>query len=111
MNSTIGATSNEREEIMYAVIRNYSGKGAKELFDLLEKRKSDVEQILRRVPGFKAYTLMRAADGGVSVTVCADKAGTDESLKAASGWIKQNATNLGVGAPTVTEGNVILQLG
>ena len=30
---------------MHAVIRTYSGKGAKELFDVLEKRKADVEKL------------------------------------------------------------------
>ena len=28
---------------MHAVIRTYSGQGAKELFDLLEKRKAEAE--------------------------------------------------------------------
>ncbi|SEE71240.1 hypothetical protein SAMN05444161_6819 [Rhizobiales bacterium GAS191] len=32
---------------MHAVVRTYSGKGAKELFDLLEKRKADVENLKR----------------------------------------------------------------
>ena len=30
---------------MHAVIRTYSGKGAKELFDVLAKHKTDVEKI------------------------------------------------------------------
>ena len=62
-------------EIMHAVVRNYPGNGAKVLFELLEQRKADVEQLLRDVPGFRAYTLMHCTDGGVSVTICGDKAG------------------------------------
>ena len=66
---------------MYAVVRTYSGAGAKKLFDVLEKRSADVEALIRGGPGLKSYTLLRGGDGGVSVTVCQDKAGADESLK------------------------------
>jgi hypothetical protein len=95
---------------MHAVVRTYSGQGAKELFDVLEKRKADVERLIRGVKGFRGYSLIRTADGGVSVTVCQDKAGADESLRVAKDWIKQNAANLGTKPPAVAEGTVILQL-
>ena len=95
---------------MHAVIRTYAGEGAKELFDLLEQQKADVERIIRAVPGFQAYSLFRTADGGVSVTVCRDKAGTEESLRVAREWIQQNAAQIGVKPPAVAEGAVILQL-
>jgi hypothetical protein len=95
---------------MHAVIRSYSGQGAKGLFDLLERRTSEVESLMRSIKGFVSYTLARTADGGVSVSVYQDKAGTDESVQKARDWIRANAANTGVGAPTVSEGNVILQL-
>ena len=95
---------------MHAVVRTYSGKGAKELVDVLETRKADVEKLIRSVKGFVSYTLARSGDGGFSVTVCQDKAGTDESLRVAKEWITKNAGNTGVGAPTVSEGSVIMQL-
>lgn len=93
---------------MQVVIRTYSGKGAKELFDVLEKRKADVESILRGVNGFVTYTLARSGDGGFSVTVCKDKAGIDESVQKARDWVLKNAGTTGVGAPNVAEGEVIL---
>jgi hypothetical protein len=96
---------------MHAVIRTYAGKGAKELFDLLERRKADVEQVIRAVSGFQAYLLIRTADGGVSVTVCQDKAGAEESLRVARDWIQQNAGHISAKAPAVAEGTVILQSG
>ena len=34
---------------MHAVIRTYSGKGAKELFDQLEKHKADAETLIGSV--------------------------------------------------------------
>jgi hypothetical protein len=98
------------EEIMHAVVRTYSGQGAKELFDLLEQRKAEVESIIRSVSGLQAYTLIRTEDGGVTVTVCQDKAGVDESLKVAREWIQKNAADLGTSPPAVSEGSVVLQL-
>ena len=95
---------------MHAVIRSYSGEGATKLFDLLEKRKSDVESAMRQVKGFTGYSLIRTGEGGVSVTICQDKAGTDDSLQKAREWIAQNASDIAVSAPKVSEGPVILQL-
>jgi magnesium-transporting ATPase (P-type) len=95
---------------MYAVVRNYSGQGAKELFDLLEQRKSEVETIIRSVTGFVSYTLLRSEDGGVTVTVCQDKTGTDESMRVAKEWIQENASDIGSSPPSVSEGSVMLQL-
>ena len=95
---------------MHAVVRSYSGTGAKELFDLLEERKGEVESLIRAVTGFVAYSLIRTGDGGISVTVCQDKAGTDESLQVARNWIAENASDLDTAAPTVSEGPVIVQL-
>ena len=95
---------------MQAVIRTYSGKGAKELFDVLEKNEAEITDIIRSVTGFVSYTLARTEGGGFSVTVCQDKAGIDESVQKARDWVAQNAGNTGVGAPQVAEGAVLLQL-
>lgn len=95
---------------MHAVIRSYSGQGAKGLFDLLENRAAEVESLMRSIRGFVSYTLARTGDGGVSVSVCEDKAGTDESVAKARDWILANAGSTGVGAPGVSEGSVILHL-
>ena len=95
---------------MHAVVRTYTGQGAKELFDLLEQRKAEVESLIRSASGFHAYSLIRTDDGGVTVTVCQDKSGTDESLQLARDWIQQNASDLGTSPPIVSEGSVILQL-
>jgi hypothetical protein len=88
----------------------YSGAGGKKLIDLLEARKNEVEALIRPVKGFVSYSLIRTADGGASVTVCQDKAGTDESLQVAREWIAKNASDTGAGAPSVLEGSVVLHL-
>ena len=95
---------------MHAVIRTFSGSGAKKMVDLLDERKKEVEGLIRSVKGFVSYALIRTADGGVSVTVCEDKAGTDQSSQIARDWIGKNASDLGVSPPTVVEGSVILHL-
>jgi restriction endonuclease Mrr len=105
-----GQITQVRENLMHAVVRSYSGTGAKELFDLLEARKGEVESLIRSVTGFVAYSLIRTGDGGISVTVCQDKAGTDESLQLAKNWIQENAVDLDTSAPSVSEGSVIVQL-
>jgi hypothetical protein len=79
----MASTARTEDTLMHTVVRSYSGKGAKELFDVLEKNKADVEKTIRSVKGFVNYTLVRSADGGFSVTVCKDKAGIDESLQKA----------------------------
>lgn len=95
---------------MHTIVRMYSGKGAKELFDALEKHKADVEKLMRSVKGFVGYTLARSGDGGFSVTVCKDKAGVDDSVQKAKDWIAKNAASTGVAAPKVSEGSVITHL-
>src|SRR5262245_18623730 len=98
------------EGCMHAVVRNYSGKGAKELFGVIEKNKTEVEKLIRSIKGFVSYSLVRTSEGGFSVSVYQDKAGADESVRVARDWIKKNASDTGAAAPTVSEGAVILQL-
>ena len=96
---------------MHTVIRSYAGSGATALVDMIEERKSEIEELIRAVNGFVSYSLLRTADGGVSVTTCQDKTGTDESIELARSWIQENASHLDVHPPTVAEGSNILQLG
>jgi hypothetical protein len=93
---------------MHVVVRTYSGQGATELFDLLGQREDEVKELISGVPGFVSYAAVRADGGGVTVTVCEDKAGTDESTRRAAGFV---AENLGATAnpPAITEGDTVLQ--
>jgi len=95
---------------MKAIIRKYSGKGAKELFEALEKHTAELQPLMRSVKGFVSYTLARSGDGGFSMTVCQDQAGLDESTQKARDWIAKNAANTGVVAPEVSVGDVIVHL-
>jgi hypothetical protein len=95
---------------MYAVVRTYSGQGASELMDLLSQREDDVKALISGVPGFVNYVALRSGDGGVTVTVCDDKTGTDESSRRAAGWVQENL-GATVSAPTITEGDTVLHFG
>jgi hypothetical protein len=46
----------------------------------------------------------------MSITVCSDKAGADESVKVAREWIKANAANVPAYPPAIMEGPVIVQI-
>ncbi len=95
---------------MHVVTRKYSGEGASALIDLLEQRKSEIEPMMRSIKGFIGYTLVRTSDGGQTFTICADKAGTDESLVKARDWIATNAGSVQAPSPEISEGSVILRL-
>ena len=95
---------------MHAVVRTYAGGAGREFFDLLDERKAEIESLIRSVEGFESYTLIKTDDGGISVTVCQDKKGTDQSVKLARLWRQRNAAKLGLKRPTVSEGSAILQL-
>jgi hypothetical protein len=97
-----------REINMQTVIRTYSGKGAKELFNALEQHKADLETVMRPIKGFVSYTAARSSDGGFTVTVCQDKAGADESVRRARDWVAKNAGSTGAVTPNVLEGSVII---
>ena len=92
---------------MYVVVRSYSGQGASELFDLLGQREEDVKELISGVPGFVRYAAFRSDDGGMTVTICEDKEGTDESSKRAAGWVKENVTGT-VNPPAISEGSTVL---
>ena len=95
---------------MHAVVRVYSGSGVKKLFGMLEERIGEVKSLIRAVPGFVGYTLIRTDDGGATVTVCQDKAGTNESMRVAREWIQDNASDLDTSPPAVSEGPALLNL-
>jgi hypothetical protein len=93
---------------MHAVIRSYSGQGASELFDLAGQRAEDLKTLISGVPGFVSFVAFRTEGGGVAVTVCQDKAGTDESSQRVAEWVKENFSPR-VDPPAITEGSTFLQ--
>jgi hypothetical protein len=95
---------------MYAVVRRWSGDGASELFDQLEQRNEEIKELIGGVPGFVSYTAFRTDDGGITVTVCQDKTGTDESSRRAADWVKENISAT-ANPPVITEGGTVAHFG
>jgi hypothetical protein len=92
---------------MYTTLRQYAGISPAN-FDALMSRKAEVEVLIRQVPGFVQYDLVRTADGMTSVTVCNDKAGTDESSKQVAAWIGKNLPAIQGNTPMVTSGEDVI---
>ena len=92
---------------MHAVVRTYSGQGTSEIFDQLEQKNDEVKDLMGGVPGFVSYTALRSGDGGLTITVCEDKAGTDESSRRAAEWVKENI-DATAGPPVMTEGDTVV---
>jgi hypothetical protein len=92
---------------MHTVIRTYGGQGASELFEALQQNEDEVKELITGVPGFVSYAALMVGDTGVTVTVCEEKEGTDESSKRAAEWVKENV-DATVDEPTITEGDTVL---
>jgi hypothetical protein len=90
---------------MYASIRSY---GDRSLAAALAARADEIRAVIGDVPGFRAYYLVEAGDGTVSVTVCDDQAGAEESNRVAADWLRSNMPELGGAAPTVSAGAVLI---
>ena len=91
---------------MYAVIRAYAGDS--ELADKLVEHEGDIRQVIGGIDGFKAYYLLKLAEGTSTISVFEDKEGAEESSRAAAAWLAENLPDLNVAAPYVTAGEVLL---
>lgn len=93
---------------MFASIRRYSG--APQMVDELVKKQDDIKAVLGRVPGLHAYYLLKSSDGAVSMTVCENQAGVDESNRVAAAWLKDKLPTFATHAPEITSGEVRIQM-
>ena len=94
---------------MYASIRRYTGVDPR-LWDRLQELRLSLETTFRQVPGFYAWYLVRTDDGLTTVTLCGDQAGADESARVTATWIQRIIPDLLTGQPTVSTGEVALQI-
>jgi hypothetical protein len=91
---------------MYAVIRAYAGNA--KLADKLVEHEGDVRQVIGGIEGFKAYYLLKLAEGTSTISVFENEEGAEESSRAAATWLAENLPGLNVAAPYVTAGEVLL---
>lgn len=93
---------------MRAVIREYAGPGARELFEFMEQHRGEIEEEIKSVEGLISYTLARNGDGGFSVTVCQSQIGIDESTRKSREWVAHNAPQFAANLPHISNARVIL---
>jgi heme-degrading monooxygenase HmoA len=91
---------------MHVVVRHY--KGSSKLIDELEERRGDVEKLIRDVPGFVNYYLVRSADGGASISVFETPEGTAESNKRAAAYLEENLDGIAAGPPEIIDGQSVI---
>jgi len=91
---------------MYAVIRAYTGNS--DLADRLAEHEEDIRQLIGGINGFKAYYLLKLAEGTSTISVFEDQEGAEESNRAAAAWLAENLPGLNVAAPYVTAGDVLV---
>jgi hypothetical protein len=91
---------------MHVTMRYYAGNTA--LADQLAARSDDIRSVISAVPGFEAYYVVQLDDATVSITVCEDEAGTNESTRVAAEWIRENMPDLAASPPMVSSGAVTM---
>ena len=75
---------------MHAVIRAYNGNSA--LADALVEHADEVRQVISGIDGFKAYYVLKLAEGTSAVSVFENRDGADESSRAAAAWLSEGDT-------------------
>lgn len=94
---------------MYATVRQYTGIND-QAFTALLNRRAEVEAVLQQTPGLAQYDLIRTAGGMTSVTVCADKAGAEDSNQRVAAWLKTNMPTLASTPPQIAIGESVIHL-
>src|SRR5580765_6360459 len=69
---------------MFASIRKYNS--APTLADELSKKQGEIKAVLAPISGFHAYYLIKTGDGAVSMTICENRAGAEESNRIEATW-------------------------
>jgi hypothetical protein len=91
---------------MYATVRSY---GPSDLVAELRRNEDAIKSLIGSVAGFRAYYLIAPPGGGaVSITICDDQAGAEESNAVAAGWIRENLGSMTIPPPAIVAGEVAI---
>lgn len=91
---------------MYAVIRKYKFDPKSEE-EINRKVRDGFVPLIRQTPGFVAYYWLATGAGeGASLSVFENKAGAEESIALAAGFVKNELASLFVAKPEIVQGEV-----
>lgn len=93
---------------MFATVRKYNAMPA--LVEELIKKQDDIKSVLRPINGFHAYYLLKTSDGALSMTVCEDRAGAEESNRVAATWLKDKLPTFATRPAEISSGEVRITL-
>ena len=91
---------------MYVTVRSYGGGRA--FADALVAHQDEIRSVITSIDGFRAYYLVRTAEGTTTISVFATQDGAQESTTAAAAWVAENLADVSPGSPQVTSGEVAL---
>ena len=95
---------------MYAVIRNYQNE-APDILDQIRTLRMPSKMSSEVSKGFQAYYLLDTWDGGfATISVFEDRAGAEESTRAAAKWVAENIADWTPNPPTIIQGDVAISL-
>jgi len=92
----------------FASIRKYNS--APTLADELSKKQDEIKTALKVISGFHAYYLMKTGDGAVSVTLCENRNGAEESNRVEATWLKDKFPTFASRPPEITIGELRVEL-
>jgi hypothetical protein len=92
---------------MYAVIRIYQDE-ASDVVEQVKQREEAIKEVMRGIDGFLAYYLIDTPGGSATVSVFEDRAGAEESTRAAGKWVRENIADWVPNPPTVIQGEVAI---
>ncbi|MHA6785120.1 hypothetical protein ACVGOW_29625 [Pseudonocardia saturnea] len=93
---------------MYAVVRTYEDEDP-DVIEQIRARGDGFREVLRGIDGFVAYYLIDAGSGRITtVSVFSDRAGAEESSRAAGKFVEDNLAQWVPNPPTVIQGEVAL---
>jgi hypothetical protein len=90
---------------MYATVRTYDGDP--DLADTLAARADEIRQAIGGIGGFIAYYLLKTGDSTTTISVFENRAGAEESSRAAAAWIGKNLPGPHT-SPQITTGEAVL---
>jgi hypothetical protein len=91
----------------HCVVRIYHDSGP--LISAVREHESEVREIMTGTPGFVSWAIIDTGAGALSITVCKDKAGTDDSIARAAAWIKKNLPDAKIDPPQILEGEQVVR--